>query len=193
MTPPIALRAKTDHDIARVFSDWLKSARNAPVFAQIPNETYYWNQHRVVEALWVDPTVLFVIACDPKDPTKIYGWLAGQRADTLAGDVPVVHYTYVSKLYRRLGVATALLGAFDQHADKTLPVVVTAVSPAGRELLGERTWIYNPFIVWARTPLPGPGVKVPTARTGMRSKFKDSRRGTAVAGFAREPGTEEEQ
>lgn len=191
MTPPIALRGKTDHDIARVFSDWLKSARSWPVFAQIPNETYFWNQHRVIEALWVDPTVLFVVACSPDDPTKIYGWLAGQRADTLAGDVPVVHFTYVSKLYRRMGVASVLLAAFDQRADKNLPLVVTSISPAGRELLGNQPWIYNPFILWARTPLPGPGVKVPAARTGRRSKFKDSRRDVAVAGFSREPGETE--
>jgi GNAT superfamily N-acetyltransferase len=191
---PIALRAKTDHDLARIFKDWLQSARNAPGYAAVPNETYYWNHHRLIETLWIDPTALFVVACDPNDPTKIFGWLCGQRADTAGGgDAMIVHYVYVVKRYRRLGIASALLKAFDGRENKTLPVVVTAISPAGRELLGRSPWIFNPYILWARVPLPGGTIKPPPPVTGPRGKFWKSRNEIAKAGFSKDEPAEEQE
>lgn len=191
--PPIALRAKTDNDLAKVFHDWLKSYRNSPGYASIPNETYFWNHHRIIETLWIDDKATWVVACDPHDPTKIYGWLCGQRADTIAGDSVIVHYVYVNKLYRRMGVASALLNAFDGRPTKTLPVVCTALSPAGRELMRDAVWIYNPYLLWARTPTSTGPVDAPPAKVGNKSKFYRSRLASAKAGFARTPGDNEEQ
>lgn len=194
MTPPIALRGRSDHDLAKFFSDWLRSARNAPGYNAIPNETYYWHHHRILETLWLDETVVWVVACDPKDPTRIFGWLCGQRADTIAGDSVIVHYVYVNKLYRRMGVATALLKAFDGREVKNLPVVVTAISPPGRELLRSSVWLYNPYLLWSRTPTnAAERVEAPPAKVGNRSKFYHSRLTVAKAGFSRAADSGEEE
>jgi GNAT superfamily N-acetyltransferase len=193
--PPIVLRAKHDQDIPKIFRDWLKSYRSkGPGCATIPNEVYYWWQHRLIEVLWMDPAVGWAIATDRQDSAKIYGWLCYQRAESEAGDVPVIHYVYVNKLFRRLGVATALLNASDGRPEKTLPIAVTSITPAGRELMSKRVYVYNPYLLWARVPAPGPspGTKIGSPRTtGSRSPFRGSRIAIAAHGFARKPGYEE--
>lgn len=195
-TPPIAMRNKHDQDIPKIFRDWLKSYRaKGPGCATIPNEVYYWWQHRLIEVLWADPTVGWAIACDRQDPFKIYGWLCYQRAESAEGDIPVFHYVYVNKIFRRLGVATALLNAADGRPDKTLPIAVTSITPAGRELMDKRPFVYNPYLLWARVPAPGPsrGTKIAGPRAAPQSPFRGSRNEIAKYGFSRRPGHEPEE
>lgn len=190
MSLPVSVRLKMPGDVARIFSDWLRSYRNAPGMSAIPNEVYFYWHHRILESLWADPTCVFVVACSPDDPNKIYGWLCGQRAESLAGDQVIVHYVYVAKLYRRMGLASRLLATFDTRPDAaTAPLVVTARTDAGRELLKDRLTVFNPYLVWARAPALGSDP--PKQVLKRKDPVAASRRELAFSGFPRTEGEEE--
>lgn len=194
MTLPVTVRLKMADDVARVFSDWLRSNRKAAGYASIPNEVYFFWHHRVLESFWADPTCAFVVACAPDDPKKIYGWLCGQRADSLAGDQVILHYVYVAKLFRRMGLASRLLEAFDSRPDAaSQPLVITHRTDAGRELLASRTGpvIYNPYLALARAPALGSNP--PKQVLKKKDPVAASRRELAFAGFPREAGEEESE
>lgn len=107
-TPELQLRRATARDEAFVFDGWLQSNRGLATRLHAPMELYYHHQREQVMKLWSDGGVTWLVACMPKDPEFIYGWLCGEGSD--AG--PVLHYVYTKQSARRLGVATALLGAF---------------------------------------------------------------------------------
>jgi len=81
-------------------------------------------------------TRLMAVAAD--DPEQVFGWLFG--------GAPPAHrldYVYVKPIYRRLGVARALLSAFG-------PVQV--YTHAGELLLPDAE--YNPYLLYNLPPLP---------------------------------------
>lgn len=191
---PVSLRIKMATDFPRIASDWLKSYRNAPGMKPIPNEVFYWWTHRIVESFWADPTCAVLVACAPDDPNKIFGWFCGQRADSLAGDQTIAHYCYVAKLYRRMGLASRLLEAFDSRPDAaSQPLVITHRTDAGRELLAKRTGpvIYNPYLAWSRAPALGS--HPPKQVLKKKDPVIASRRDLAFSGFPREAGEEESE
>lgn len=162
-------------DHASIYSDWLRSARKARTYAGITSQVFFFWMHLTIEQLLGDPTCTWAVACSKDDPTKIYGWLCGQRADTLAGDQAVVHYVYVKKLYRRMGFGTAL---FDSFVGKAPVVVATSMSDSGKVFVPGAV-VFNPFLLFARVP-----VVVPRPR--KNSPVAVSRRRLAEGGFVPE-------
>lgn len=148
MSGAYRLRIAVREDEPSIYSDWLKSARKARTFHGVTSQVFYFWMHAIIETLLDDASVTWLVACASDDPTKIYGWLCGHRATTLAGDQSVVHYVYVKKLYRRVGIATNLLERFVGDA----AIVASSMSEAGRELIGDRIYLFNPFLLFARTP-----------------------------------------
>lgn len=195
---PVLLRRKHTHDVARVARDWLKSLRGAPQYANITNEVYYFWQHSLVEGAWVDPTCGWIVACNPADPDQIYGWLCGQRAQTLSGDMALLHYVYVAKPYRRVGLCSRLLLAFDGRIrDAGATVVTTAQTPAWK-VVAERlgvAYLYNPYLLWGRAAVPRPDLKYRSVKRRMdplKRARKELVRGGYVPGAGVEEGAEEE-
>ena len=190
---PVVLRRRIPEDTALVLSNWLRSNRNGSAYANIPNEVYFYWEHRMIEEAWADPTVAWVVACSPTDPTQVYGWLCGQQATTLAGDMFVAHYLYVGKQYRRFGLASRLLATFDARDEAECsesPIVATHISDSGKQLLRamNRTYVYNPYLFWARAPVPKARiprrVAPPGPRLGRkRDELSKSRRETITGGF----------
>jgi len=190
---PVVLRRRIPEDTALVFSSWLRSSRNGNAYANIGNEVLFYWLHRLIEEIWNDPSVAWVVACSPADPTQVYGWLCAQQATTLAGDLYIVHYLYVVKAYRRFGIGSRLLATFDARAElvrEDSPVVITFVSDSGKQLLRAmgRGHLYNPFLIWGRVPIP----KTPTPRRvappgprlgRKRDQLSKSRRALTLGGF----------
>lgn len=150
-----ALRLASTGDRNSIFSDWLKSARKCPTYQGITSQVFFFWMHLTIEQLLDEPSCTWLVACAPNDPTKIYGWLCGQRADTLAGDQAVVHYVYTKKNYRRVGVASRL---FEQFVGVAPITVATSLSEVGREFLGDRPYLFNPFLLFAW--VPGSAIKL---------------------------------
>lgn len=176
MSAPFRLRLATAQDHASIYSDWLRSARQARAYQGISSTVYFFWMHVLIEQLLEDPhTCTWLVACAADDPTKIYGWLCGQRATTTAaGDQAIVHYVYTKRLYRRVGVATALLKSFVGTAPA---LVTTSRSESGDALLGRRVHVFNPFLLWGHLPDEVP-------KHSPRHPVSRSRRDIAAGGYA---------
>jgi GNAT superfamily N-acetyltransferase len=175
MTEPanITVRLKTAADQSMVYDSWIRSYRKAPATVRIPANVYSWWQRTIVDSVWVDPTSTILVAVDPADPTRIFGWLAGQVSQSLAGDQRIVHYVYVKAIYRRFGVASRLLRTFLGETDL---YVTTHDTVPGRDLLRayKTHHIYNPYLAWARAPALGS--KVPKRVLARKDADKALRR-----------------
>lgn len=100
------LRQATPSDLNFIYNSWLKSYRNSPWAANVPSAVYFKIHHDLIEALIQRSSC--VVACDSEDPDQILGFaIVEQRRD-----LKIAHYVYVKQPYRRIGVATTLLGVF---------------------------------------------------------------------------------
>ncbi len=173
------LRAATKDDHASIFSDWLRSGRKAQAYSGVPSQIYFFWVHLMIENLLAPMAkATWLVACAADDPTKIYGWLCGHRVDSLAGDQAILHYVYVKKLYRRLGIGSRLVEALRGPSEI---LVTTARTDAGRAFLHGQTHLYNPFLgfIWIPHPNGGPVV-------GPKHPHSVSRRALAGGGHVPE-------
>jgi GNAT superfamily N-acetyltransferase len=145
------LRPLRAADVARIFSDWLQSYHSATEVRKIPNPVYYHWHHKILESLMVDPMVAWQVAVDPANPDLIAGWACYQH---FQGGAALVHYVYVARTFRRLGLASRLLATAGVPRDQG--VMVTATTHAGNQLLVSRgnEAVYNPYLLFGRAPMP---------------------------------------
>ena len=163
---PVIVRRKHPNDLAFVARSWLKSLRPSKPYADVSGEVFFYWHHQLVEGLWADPTAAWLMAVDPVDPDRIYGWLCGQKAESLAGTLPVVHYVYVAKAFRRFGLACRLMTTLIPEVSAAAVVVATAHTPPGAGVvkrLGAQV-MYNPYLLWGRAAVPHPEFKAPNMR-----------------------------
>lgn len=176
-------RLVTRDDHNSIFSDWLRSGRKGLAVRGVASQIYFFWQHLTIERL-LDPEnrCTWLVACSTDDPTKIYGWVCGQRADSIVGDQAIAHYVYVKRLYRRLGIARKLLDALQGSAGV---LVVTSLTDAGRALLHGRPHIYNPYLQAIYTPSTAP-------KRHAGHPHRVSRRELSKGGYVPEDGLEED-
>lgn len=163
---PVIVRRKRAQDFPMVARSWLKSLRPTSPYTAVPSETFFYQHHLLIEGLWADLTCAWFLAVDPQDPDRIYGWLCAQTADSLAGPMPVVHYVYTPKAFRRFGIAARLLTTLDRNIRTTEVVLTTAHTQAGvgvATALGLAA-LYNPYLLWGRAAVPHPEHKYPNMR-----------------------------
>jgi GNAT superfamily N-acetyltransferase len=151
----IALRGKTDRDIPLVFKSWIKGATGDPALARIPFPTMAYYHHRLIESAWDDPGCTWLFAVSATDPSFVLGFLCGQVMQAQAGVSPVVHWVYVKKAFRRVGVASRLLATFGVR--EGIPVLATSSTPKWALLAGKvgAVSLYNPYLFMGRAPVPG--------------------------------------
>ncbi len=144
------LRPLMADDVPRIFSDWLRSYRAEKELRNVPNPVFFHWHHRLVESLLVDPTAAWLVAVDPESPTMIAGWACAQE---FANGKLLVHYLYVAKNLRRLGLASRLLASLGVPKDE--PLMVTARTFAGEAVLRSRgnLGVYNPYLLMGRAPV----------------------------------------
>lgn len=168
------LRDIRANDVARILKDWLQSYHRATEVRKIPNPVWYWWMHKIIESVMEDPTVLWMVAVPAEQPDLIAGWCCAQQ---FAGGNMLVHYTYVTRSYRRLGLASRMLAAAGVAADVGL--MVTATTFAGVALLKSRgnEPVWNPFLLMGRAPILAPTSDV---RADIRKELRRSARASRV-------------
>lgn len=144
------LRPLRAADVPRIFSDWLKSYRGERELKYVPNPIFFHWHHRILESLMVDPTVAWLVAVPSDKPDMIVGWACAQE---FAGGALLLHYLYVAKNFRRLGIGSRLLATLGLVKD--VGVMVTARSFGGEALLRSRgnESAYNPYLFMGRAPV----------------------------------------
>lgn len=153
----LTIREATDDDVGFLAKSWLNSYRDHVPY--VGNDVYYVNHHAVLERLWDDPYVTWLVACSTKHPAYIFGFLCAEASDK----GPIVHYVYVRHEasrglpLRRRGIATMLLKTFFEGQD-TRTIWYTHSTPSARQALhgrhaaqpGADGWEYNPYLFYRR-------------------------------------------
>lgn len=118
MNQQIEIRDVTKEDINFILATWLRSYRHASQFAKkISNAIYYKWHHKVIERI-IDRGGEILVAHPLGEPDVILGYLC---TELQTDNKRVVHYCYVKKTFRKMGVAKSLLeanileGAFFTH------------------------------------------------------------------------------
>lgn len=120
-----------DTDTAFIMATWLKALFYGDSwFSLIPKDIFMSNYHAFLTRLLQAPGVEVTVACLVEDPDVIIGY--GVTTNT------VVHFLFVKKSWRKIGVAKLLL-----------PKTISAVShltDLGRKLLPKLSGaVFNPF------------------------------------------------
>lgn len=109
----VLIRPVETADVNFIFNSWLKSYRHGSYFAKKIRDTVFYKYHHMVcDAILRRPTTRVLMACDPEDPSVIYGYLVYEKLNTdLHNWGYVLHYAYVKSPFRKLGVGAELLKA----------------------------------------------------------------------------------
>ena len=132
----LLIRRGDADDAGFVFSYWLRDFYERSAFCKgIAKSTFMSLHHLLLERV-VARSVIW-IACSADDPSLIYGFICVEG--------PVLHYLYVKRRFRGLGIATALLGIADMASGPKAFTHLTdeMVSLRKKWPLAE----YNPYLV----------------------------------------------
>jgi len=100
-------RPATSDDNAFVISNWLHGIRDSRDAGAIPSRDFFPIMWPVIGRLLERPGVRTIVACEAREPSLVYGFIAGDTT----GPQPVVHYVYVKGPFRRAGYARGLFRA----------------------------------------------------------------------------------
>lgn len=136
----LVIRELTTEDYPIIFNSWLKSySKDYVKHKGVPSQIYYQGQHLLIERLLFDGTTL--VAVDSEDPNIVLGYCVGTKAD----DTYIVHYVYVKKDFRGMGIASSILKY--AGVTKNSNIVYTHYTPSGAALASKFNAIYHPYIL----------------------------------------------
>lgn len=148
---PIMMRRATKDDIAFITNSWLRSFRDGLTSRAIPNDVYYYNQHRVIEKLL--PKCVNVVVCRADNPDQILGYAIAESTDTCL----VIHFVYVKAPFRKLGLASNLCRELIK-SDGDRPVMYSHRTWSIKKIKEKweeeekpnkmEAWTYNPYLQW---------------------------------------------
>lgn len=106
MHSEIEVREAFLEDVSFIFATWLRSYRHSSTFAKkISNDIYYARHHLVIDLILKRPGSKVLVAHPKDEPDVILGYVVTEKQPDGAD---IVHYTYVKKAFRQMGIAGAL-------------------------------------------------------------------------------------
>src|ERR1700677_963642 len=106
MQPEVEIREAYLADVPFIFSTLLKSYRYASNFARkISNEVFFKYHHMFLDSCLKRPGSKVLIAHPKGEPDVILGYLLTEKTED---GLDIIHYTYIKKSFRQMGVARAL-------------------------------------------------------------------------------------
>jgi GNAT superfamily N-acetyltransferase len=137
---PYNIREAETKDVPFIFNSWLKSYRNSNFARPLENTIYFSEHHKVIERVLQHHGV--IIACNPEDPSQIYGFLCAGYVDGIL----VLHYAYVKQPFRKLGIAKALLNCLEQPDDSA--ILYTHQTRVAQTVAPRYNMIYHPYLAY---------------------------------------------
>lgn len=106
-SPLFDTRKGEPQDVNFIFATWLKSYKHSSAFAsRIPDKLFFKGHHAVLERLL--PRCEVLITTLAGEPNTIIGYAVLEPS--------VIHFVYVKKPFRQMGVASGLLAHIDPNA-----------------------------------------------------------------------------
>jgi GNAT superfamily N-acetyltransferase len=130
---PYLIRNLVSADEPFVYSAWLHSFEPHRD-RRISRDLYYQEQHALITALLAAPTGLRLVAASREDTRQLFGFLCGARLSVGT----VLDYVYVKPIYRRMGIASALVRELGN------PDAVTHHTPD----LGAYPAVFDPYLLY---------------------------------------------
>lgn len=144
----VVLRPVRSDDVALITNSWLTSYRDSCHVWGVPDRSYYWCEHKVLEHLI--PRSAVVVACLEEDPNVILGWIAYEMAED---GVMVLHYLYVKKHFRGMNIAKRLFQEVWKIEEEPGAVVFTSRTKHSWSIYTNKLkemdspiWVYNPYL-----------------------------------------------
>jgi len=133
----IEVRLGRAQDAAFIYATWLKSYKHESQFARrISNAVFYKWHHMAIDRI-AGRGGRFYIAHSKGDPDTILGFICVEGAG-------LVHYCYVKKTFRNMGIATALLKAVEFMPNSEFTHWTTEMSWVLKKY---PDLIYNPYVL----------------------------------------------
>jgi hypothetical protein len=137
----IEVRPAYMDDLAFIFATLLRSYRHASNFARkISNEIFYTYHHMFLDACLKRPNSKVMVAHPKGEPNVILGYLL---SETRPDGEDVVHYTYVKKSFRQMGVARALWATLNPEKKYT----ITHYTVDADWIVKKFNLKYNPYLL----------------------------------------------
>lgn len=109
MRSDIEVRLAYLEDLNFIFATWLKSYRHASSFARkISNDIFYKRHHLVIDLILKREGSRVLVAHPTGEPNVILGYVVSEKQPDGAD---VLHYVYVKKSFRQMGIGKALWGS----------------------------------------------------------------------------------
>jgi hypothetical protein len=139
---PFSIRQGTPEDVGFLFNSFLKSYRDAPDVRGVPSSIYYPAHHAVIEKILQRPCCTCLVACDPQDPSQIFGYCIAEYVQ----DGLVIHYVYTKYVMRNLSIAKSLVSTLVIPSIKFVQYShCTRAADLMNKKLVEAGFIYNPY------------------------------------------------
>jgi len=131
----IEVRLAKPEDLNFIFSCWLRNYRHSSQFARkISNTVYYKYHHKVIERI-IGRGAQVRIAHQVGEPDIILGFACMESFE----NTPVLHFIYVKKAFRGLGIAKKLVWELENlqftHLTENL------------DLEKHPLFVYNPYLI----------------------------------------------
>lgn len=104
-SPNLMYRPYNDEDISFITNSWLKSMQKSLPWSNLKNTIYFSGMAKRINHIIDRAGVL--VACDPRSPDTIVGWMCAEWIDLDGEKEPVMHYVYVKYPFRGFGIYTA--------------------------------------------------------------------------------------
>ena len=99
-----------------IYNSWIRTLRNEDQYRHVDANWLTTAQHALIEKILASAAVACVSAHPEDDPDTILGYAVGERRG-------VLHFIYVKKNFRQLGLATRLLDLlFDEENASSMEV-----------------------------------------------------------------------
>lgn len=104
----LLIRPISEQDLNLVLATWLNSFYHAGYAARGVRKDIYFHYHEMaIRKILLRSQAKALMACDKEDPYVVYGYFVFEDQ----GDDSVLHYAYVKKDLRGMGIFRALLQA----------------------------------------------------------------------------------
>src|ERR1700677_5174971 len=128
-------------DIPCIFATLLRSYRYASTFARkISNDVFYKYHHLFLDSCLKRPNSRVMVAHPKGEPDVILGYLL---SETREDGTEVIHYTYVKRSFRQLGVAKALWATLNKEKKYT----ITHYTVDADWIVKKYNLTYNPYLL----------------------------------------------
>jgi predicted GNAT family acetyltransferase len=135
----VAYRQAKPEDLPFIYSTWLKNARKQGDSALMTNSVYYQNETNRIRGLVARSHVSII--CNPDDADHIYAW----ACYSLVRDLFIIHYCYVKKSYRGLGIMSEFFKKVYPRFGKD-QTAITSVNEAVAPLRESYKLLFNPYL-----------------------------------------------